>query len=442
MPRAALALLLLSGACEPPRDSAAPTDPSAWTDPVYGSLVWVAWEQPDDATISVAYRVDDEDWRETPATARAAGPQEQLLLGLPFDAEVVWEVRSDGAFLGTGTLRTDPAPAALPQVEILASVPELQDPSIRWILGSVDELDTAGTSEATWVFLLDRLGRYVWARRTETGRGTLQAHLANDGRALLLDLDSFWAAFDRGAASQVERVTIDGRIEQVWDTPGLHHPFTEPEPDTIAWGAWGDGSEDLLEIGAGGATRTTWRCDDYRTAVGLPGALCSSNTLNWFPDRGTYLFSFYTTNTVVEIHRDSGESRRWFGEMPGSWRFDPPESQFYWQHGATWTDAGTLLLSTRSGRSEDCTVVREYAPDPRVRTLRQVWSYGEEECLFASVLGEAHRLPGGNTLHNVGNALRLREITPDGQLAWDLTWPDSSVLLRTEPLESLDPLLP
>jgi hypothetical protein len=440
--RTALALFLLAQACRPAGDSAAPMEASAWTDPSFGSLVWVAWDQPDEAIAHIAFRVQDEDWRQSPATLRAPGPQQQALVGLPYDAVVDWEVRSGETTLGAGSLQTDPAPATLPRVEVLASLPELQDPSTAWILGSVDELDEAGTPEATWVFLLDRRGRYVWARRTEAGRGTLQAHLASDGRALLIDLDSFWAAFDRGAASQVARVTLDGRTEQVWDTPALHHPFAEPTPGTIAWGAWGDGAEDLVESDSAGQSRTVWRCEDYRAAVGLPGALCSSNALNWFPDRGTYLFSFYTTNTVVEIDRASGESLRWFGEMPGSWSFAPPESRFLWQHGATWTDTGTLLVSTRASRAEECTIVREYAPDVRARTMREIWSFGLKDCLFASVLGEAHRLPGGNTLHNLGNALRLREITPDGDLAWDLTWPDSSVLLRTEPLEDLWSLAP
>jgi hypothetical protein len=57
-------------------------------------------------------------------------------------------------------------------------------------------------------------------------------------------------------------------------------------------------------------------------------------------------------------------------------------------------------------------------------------------------MGEAHRLPGGNTLHNYGSGARIREVTPDGQVVWDVLWTDSTFLGRTTALEDLHPFLP
>ena len=59
----------------------------------------------------------------------------------------------------------------------------------------------------------------------------------------------------------------------------------------------------------------------------------------------------------------------------------------------------------------------------------------------AQYYGEAHRLPGGNTLHNYGSAARLREITPDGEVVWDADW-DAGYMGRSEPVADLYALAP
>jgi hypothetical protein len=55
--------------------------------------------------------------------------------------------------------------------------------------------------------------------------------------------------------------------------------------------------------------------------------------------------------------------------------------------------------------------------------LRQVWAYGEDQGIEGKYAGEAHRLENGNTLHNFGTGARMREITPDGDLVWDVKFP-------------------
>ena len=49
-----------------------------------------------------------------------------------------------------------------------------------------------------------------------------------------------------------------------------------------------------------------------------------------------------------------------------------------------------------------------------------------------SYAGEAHRLGNGNTLHNFGSGKRLREITADGNVVWEMSWDGSRMLGRTE----------
>ena len=56
-------------------------------------------------------------------------------------------------------------------------------------------------------------------------------------------------------------------------------------------------------------------------------------------------------------------------------------------------------------------------------------------------MGEAHRLPNGNTLHNYGSNARLREVTPEGQVVWDVQW-SGSLIARSTPIEDLYALMP
>jgi hypothetical protein len=147
-----------------------------------------------------------------------------------------------------------------------------------------------------------------------------------------------------------------------------------------------------------------------------------SNTLNYDVPTNRFFFSFFTSETVFEIDRDSGGVVRWFGHLPGAYAFDPPEAEFWWQHGGHRTAAGTFLTSSDLDEDGTETIVREYEIDPATQTLREVWTFGMGDGIYGFQLGEALRLDGGNTLQNFGRLARLREATPAGEVVWDLHW--------------------
>ena len=105
-----------------------------------------------------------------------------------------------------------------------------------------------------------------------------------------------------------------------------------------------------------------------------------------------------------------------------AWGFSPSDTIFDYQHNPVYTEAGTLLLSTHINEDSEELVVREYALNESTTTLEQVWSFGEGEGVEGCQMGEAHRLGGGNTLHNYGTYARLREVTSAGQVVWDIAW--------------------
>jgi hypothetical protein len=153
----------------------------------------------------------------------------------------------------------------------------------------------------------------------------------------------------------------------------------------------------------------------------------------------------YSHETILEVDLASGQLLRSFGHHSGAWAFDPPGAAFWWQHGAHYTASGNLLTSSHRADGDPELVVREYELDHDAEVLREVWSNGIGDGIEAEYMGEVHRLPGGNTLHNYGSNHRLRENLPDGTVVWDVVWegkPSGWELGRTTPLADLYALAP
>jgi len=172
---------------------------------------------------------------------------------------------------------------------------------------------------------------------------------------------------------------------------------------------------------------------------------CGSNTIHWHEPTDTFLYSLYSHNTIFDLDHATGDPLRVFGQDNDAWAFDPPDSAFWWQHGGYYTDAGTLLTSSYRADGDDELVVREYELDEDLQILREIWNYGVDGGIHAEYMGEAHRLPGGNTLHNYGSTPRLREVMPDGTVGWDVVWGEADgewELGRTTPIADLYALAP
>jgi hypothetical protein len=431
LPLALLALL----ACDKNQDSgdAPPVDD---TGPVEGlpeigevqwalhdevaSLVTVTWEQQGDAEAWVEYSFDEGEWLQSPAAARGDGAQEQLLVGVPYETELSFRVvlespagrvASEDQTATTGALLED-----LPVATVAISEPERWDVAGRYLFLSIGVMQGLNGFSA-WRVMVDRQGRVVWARKNGMGSATFWCSVSRDGDDLLFDDTRILEKLD----SHVYRTKIDGTLVASYDTPGLHHAFLELPDESILWGD-GRGQYETLEIlHPDGSQESLWSCRDFEEGYGLPNGWCQSNALFWHEDSDTLLYSFYSSMTVVELDPTTGQTLRSFGQL-SDWSFDPAESQFDWQHGVSITGDGTLLLSTHASASSIEGVTREYELDDDSATLRQVWSFGEGDGIPADSYGEAHRLPGGNTLQNYGTTPRVREFTTDGEVVWDVSW--------------------
>lgn len=396
------------------------------------SLVYATWTQEESATVRVEYSVDEGVWLESPTLERSAGEQEQLLLGIPFDMDfslrLVYVVADEEREVGMAQGRTGALPSGFWAPDRIVFVDNERDPTANYLLGSLND-ETCGWCDGNhWTFILDRQGRPVWARLTENQAWTLFPSVSIDGTSLLIDEFTYWSDWSEGEDSTVYRLRIDLSEVESYATPGGHHAFAETQDGTILWGAASWSGEELREVDRGGDERLVWDCTG-----------CQSNCIFWNSDTDSILYSFYTNDTVYEIDRDSGDTLRQFGQARDSWDFNPSESMFSWQHGVSYTDSGTLLVSTAAGSE---TEVREYELDDTHETLDLVWSFGEGQGVYADTNGDARRLPGGNTLHSYGSAGRIREVTSDNDLVLDLDFGEGYLIGRTEYIEDLYRLAP
>lgn len=438
MLRASPLLLLLACTPDPGGPDAAPKDDTASSVALpapttrlhddFGSLVYAAWDQPVEATTWVTYTFDGTTL-ETPHVLTPVGPTEVLLLGVPYGVDVALHVTTEDTAGPDATITTESLPDGLVVPEEVSGDEALQDPSLRYLYMSMSERPSGanvGLTEDWWVFILDRQGRVVWARKTPPDAASLQPRVSYDGHRLLLDESTFWGDLDHGAASRLLSMTIDGTVEQTWQTPGMHHPYVQIADGSILYGAWDGNNETLEQLSPDGTQRRVWSCADALAERGLSDLLdqstCASNTLAWRASDDTVLFSMYTLFTVFEIDRATGATLRTYGQLDGSWAMDPPEAGFWWQHGVHWTDEGTLLVSTYETERGVDTIVREYTPDPDTQTLHETWNMGLGSGIWGQYMGEPHRLENGNTLHNTGSEPRLREGTPDGTIVWDVNF--------------------
>ena len=117
-------------------------------------------------------------------------------------------------------------------------------------------------------------------------------------------------------------------------------------------------------------------------------------------------------------HRGVGGTQLTVGEP---YSFSPANSMFAYQHFPNWTDTGTLLVSTHKVGTSGVQYASEYTVDDDTQALTRIWTY-ESTDDWATQLGEALRLRNGNTIQGYGQDGAAREVTPDGQTAWHVSW--------------------
>jgi len=430
-------------------DTSAPSDSetfveavSATVHPEVSTLLQVRWTQRTESdAVWIEYSFEEDIWLSSPEVARAVGEHEAVLLGLPSDTEVTFRFSAelDGesvtseSWLGT----TGALPERLPLPTLTISEPALLSPQ-PWVLIAVSPDD--GFGEGTWwILLLDRSGRVVWYRETPDRLSTNWPAAAQDGTHIIFDEIPF-GGVGTTAEGAVRRLTLDMRLDETYTVPAFW-AVQESSGGRILYDG-GDSTTDtwaLTELQPDGTHAEIWDCNAWMDGRSTEPYACMPNNISWNPETNSALWSMWAINTIVEIDLASGEVIRQLGDLEGSWAFDPPESRFELQHYPNYTPDGTLLVSCHVPEEPGEQRAREYRLDDASETLTEIWSYGEGVSRYASYMGEASRFEEGNTLIGYGPGLAVREVTPAGEVAWEVEWAEG-LLAHATLLAELYPL--
>ena len=145
------------------------------------------------------------------------------------------------------------------------------------------------------------------------------------------------------------------------------------------------------------------------------------NALHYSAERGSYLLSLANTENIMSIDRNTGELIDIYGAEGIA--VSEGSTPFNHVHDPNWLSNDNMLLFTASSNGLSSGAV-EYELNESTGELTEVWSYGMDEGNYAVFLGQATRLDNGNTLINFGAGGTVREVTPEGDVVWQLSLPD------------------
>ncbi len=412
------------------------SDVEGGVDPQMVLRIEVTWTLSEPATTWVEYHLGDDDWRSTPKVAAEAGSQSMMLLGLTETTAVSWQVH---ASTDTGedlsdlhTTDTWSIPSNIPGASATI-YDEANASDFPYLLG----VSSDSPNFANWyAFIIDREGNYVWYHEFTTNYWSPFVRKARNGTSLLINETRF------SGDGWIHRWQLDvGKVE-TFEVDGATHAFDELPGDRLVWPAVDGNCESVMIREADGSVSTLFDAGSWLSSQGQSGR-CDHNSIDYDDDTQTLLLSWYTNHTIVELDAATGVVLRSFGRaLSDSYVFEPNNAWFYAQHFPHYVQGGTILLTSSLDWGDE-TAAREYEVDWENGVLRQVWSWGVGQGYIAPQVGDSVRLDNGHTLINYGINAEVREVTPEGELVWEVYFDgrggndSTGVLGRMEPVWDL-----
>jgi len=293
--------------------------------------------------------------------------------------------------------------------------------------------------------VVDGTGQIVWQGEDPGEPYKInRTRLALDGQSILT------SAYDRSRIEDIgviTRVGLDGEVLSTTRTTEQHHDFVEHDDETFTWLSWGYAdvaigfdpiplSADVLRTAAEGSDEADpeqiyaflddypidpfWSCGhmDYDNFAPDSYEWSHSNSLAHVPGEDAYYVMVRYWDALLKI--DRGGALQWqLGGAFGDFEI-PEEDIFRHAHMSDVWPGGILVFDNGDHGTAPVSGVAEYAWDEDAMTAEKVWDYRDPQGRFITHLGDARRLPGGNTLIAWGPKAELTEVTPEGEIVWEL----------------------
>ena len=248
-----------------------------------------------------------------------------------------------------------------------------------------------------------------------------------------------------GEQSEIVRVGLDGREIQRTPAPYAHHDFVElPDGELAylasevrAWGDWTLVGDELRVADPKGGTRVIWCAFDSLPPVETPAwSEPSPNPLgvDWTHANGLahdeardrWFISAYALGAILQVDGASGSVLGQLGGPDSDYTF-VRDSGFGPQHSPEVTPGGILLFD--NGDMQHPSRAVEYTLDEAAHTATLAQALYPPSHAITGTLGDADRLPDGDTLTAWGDAGEVILFRADGGVRWSAKTIDADMAI-------------
>jgi hypothetical protein len=139
---------------------------------------------------------------------------------------------------------------------------------------------------------------------------------------------------------------------------------------------------------------------------------------------GNILLSSRHLDEVTKISRATGAIIWRLGGKNNQFTFTNDPGHFSHQHDARRIANGNILLFDNGNyHAVHYSRAVEYRLDEQAKTATRVWQYRHTPDIYGYAMGNAQRLPNGNTMIGWGASNVITEVRPDGTIAFEMTMP-------------------
>jgi hypothetical protein len=271
-------------------------------------------------------------------------------------------------------------------------------------------------------YIADADGDIVWAY--DFARDVTSARMSYDGKHVWLN----GANTPSTQGAVVHRIAMDGSTDEDLSDKfvGQNHQLAVLPDEAVAFYAYGEnGCDDVKEYSP--ATESVRTIANTGTAQGGASA-CHIVNIQYWPADDSLVYSDRDNQTLVKIRRRDGATV-WVVGGPHATIAGAP-----WvgaQHSIDLLGLDRLLVFNNNMRSVangpegtgDGSIAIELVLDLTAMTATEAWSYQADPGIPNEVMGDVQRLPSGNTAIAYSTKGVLQEVSPDGTLLQEWTWP-------------------
>jgi hypothetical protein len=353
-----------------------------------------------------------------------------LLLGMKPSTEYLFRiVATDGTTTyksGDHPIVTGSRPTGLPSQTITGTAPDYEGGFI------ITSSYTSG-----WVFIMDGDGDYVWWYKSGNTLECMRAKMTYDGEHVIIANGNIYTNVPEPDAGTLIAVSMDGLEERVFDVTKRHHDAEVLPGGEIAYFEYettGPGTCDrVMEMSPDGSTRQVFMVRDHFDRAVPDEEWCHSNAINYLPEEDAYTLSILNMNTIVKFDRNG--TVLW---VLGGDDSDFPGVSWVAQHQHQWLGDSILLFNNRGtgGGLGVASRAIEYSVDESTLEASLIWEYASGQ-MSSMAMGDAKRLPGGNTLVVFSASGTIQEVSPSKEIIRQITYSMGNAVGYVEWRESL-----